>query len=154
MLTLARLAWNYYHRREGFLLIILELIPDRQPLMTVAILSRAALIMSDVVVLLVTWWQVWTTARSSGQRWTQSALAILLLRDSKPRLSIVRVAELITLGSKALHISCIASHCLSMPLATDVCESRLFLLLNVAQILAQLMLGNVCFSDEYHYALR
>ncbi|KZT70577.1 hypothetical protein DAEQUDRAFT_175152 [Daedalea quercina L-15889] len=70
-----------------------------------AILSRTALIASDIVVLLVTWWQLCVTARSSGQRWTQSALVVLLLRDS------------------TLYFI-------------------LFLLLNVAQIVTQLMLGN------------
>ncbi|KAH9925819.1 uncharacterized protein B0H18DRAFT_369732 [Fomitopsis serialis] len=68
------------------------------------ILSRASLIAADVLLLLVTWWQLCGTLGSSGQRRNRSALAVLLLRDS-------------------------TSYFI------------LFLLLNVAQVMGELMLG-------------
>ncbi|KAH9829886.1 uncharacterized protein C8Q71DRAFT_392900 [Rhodofomes roseus] len=43
---------------------------------------RSSLIVADVLVLLVTWWQLCGTVRSSGQGRNRSALVALLLRDS------------------------------------------------------------------------
>jgi len=49
----------------------------------VVILSRVAVLASDLMVLVVTWWQLCGALRSSRQGWNRSALVILLLRDGK-----------------------------------------------------------------------
>lgn len=50
----------------------------------VVILSRASLIASDVIVLLVTWWQLYgSLIPRSQQSQPLSALSVLLLRDSE-----------------------------------------------------------------------
>ncbi|KAH9829884.1 uncharacterized protein C8Q71DRAFT_393066 [Rhodofomes roseus] len=51
--------------------------------MTVIILSRASLITSDVIVLLVTWWQLYGSLMPRSQQSRPlSTLSVLLLRDS------------------------------------------------------------------------
>ncbi|KAH9925805.1 uncharacterized protein B0H18DRAFT_1008433 [Fomitopsis serialis] len=64
-------------------------------------LSRASLIASDAMVLVVTWWQLWGTLRPSGQGKSRSALAVLLLRDNS---SYFVLFLLINIAQMALHI--------------------------------------------------
>lgn len=49
----------------------------------VTVISRLALIASDALVLLVTWWQLRGTLGMPGERRVPSALVALLLRDSE-----------------------------------------------------------------------
>ena len=52
-------------------------------LCSVTIISRLALIASDALVLLVTWWQLRGAIKVPGGRGVPSALVTLLLRDSE-----------------------------------------------------------------------
>ncbi|KZT70579.1 hypothetical protein DAEQUDRAFT_725102, partial [Daedalea quercina L-15889] len=71
--------------------------------------NRTTLIASDVIVLMVTWWQLRGTIRPPRPRHGHSELIMTLLRDSE---------------------------------STSV-RCRLFLLINVAQIISEMMLGDV-----------
>jgi len=76
---------------------------SKQTAYELVILSRASTIASDLMVLLVTWWQLRWASRVSGQSRNGSAVATLLLRDGTSYFV-------------------------------------LFLLINIAQIIAQVML--------------